>query len=253
MGFVQRIENYDAKFDTTFRVGFRHLFSQLSYKIIPVDKKIIRHEFEPSNYIVFNRDGTLNERNTDFSYTISFKKTNTLMIQASNYQSNLLYYTPFTNADPLPPGKYIYSNASIFYESDIRKKFIYNANFGSGAFYNGTILQWKVGFTYRIQPFVNFNLSIEQAKLKFPGAYGTSNLLLIAPRVEVNFSNSLFWTTFLQYNNQNNNFNINSRMQWRFKPMSDLYLVYTDNYFTTPFMQNKNRALVFKLNYWFNL
>ena len=253
MGFVQRIENYDAKFDTTFRVGFRHLFSQLSYKIIPVDKKIIRHEFEPSNYIVFNRDGTLNERNTDFNYTISFKKTNTLMIQASNYQSNLLYYTPFTNADPLPPGKYIYSNASVFYESDIRKKFIYNANFGSGAFYNGTILQWKVGFTYRIQPFVNFNLSIEQAKLKFPGTYGTSNLLLIAPRVEVNFSNSLFWTTFLQYNNQNNNFNINSRMQWRFKPMSDLYLVYTDNYFTTPFMQNKNRALVFKLNYWFNL
>ena len=28
------------------------------------------------------------------------------------------------------------------------------------------------------------------------------------------------------------NININSRLQWRFKPMSDVYLVYTDNYDT---------------------
>jgi hypothetical protein len=205
------------------------------------------------NYIAFNRDGTLNERNTVLSYMISFKKTNSFSFEGTNYQSNLLYYSPFTDAAPLPPGKYNYTNGSIAYESDIRKKFIYKAEWGGGSFYNGSIMQWKFGLTYRIQPFVNFNLSVQQAKLQFPGIYGSSNLLLIAPRVEVNFSNSLFWTTFLQYNNQNNNFNINSRMQWRFKPMSDLYLVYTDNYFTTPFMQNKNRALVFKLNYWFNL
>ena len=38
-----------------------------------------------------------------------------------------------------------------------------------------------------------------------------------------------------------------------YKPMSDLYLVYTDNYFTSPFLKNKNRAIVFKLNYWLNI
>jgi hypothetical protein len=71
--------------------------------------------------------------------------------------------------------------------------------------------------------------------------------------VEYNFNTKVSWTTFLQYNTQANNFNINSRFQYRFKPMSDLYLVYTDNYFTTPFMQNKNRAIVLKVNYWLNL
>jgi len=55
----------------------------------------------------------------------------------------------------------------------------------------------------------------------------------------------------MQYNT--NNFNINSRFQWRYKPMSDIFLVYTDNYFSTPFFTNKNRALVFKMNYWLNL
>ncbi len=35
--------------------------------------------------------------------------------------------------------------------------------------------------------------------------------------------------------------------------MSDLFVVYTDNYFTDPFFKNKKRALVFNLNYWLDL
>jgi len=93
----------------------------------------------------------------------------------------------------------------------------------------------------------------EYNKLVFPGNYGSGEIFLIAPRIDINFTTSVFWTTFLQYNTQANNFNINSRFQWRFRPMSDLYLVYTDNYFTDPLLKNKNRALVLKLNYWINV
>ena len=49
------------------------------------------------------------------------------------------------------------------------------------------------------------------------------------------------------------NFNLNSRLQWRYKPMSDLFIVYTDNYFTDPLFKNKSRSLVFKLNYWLSM
>ena len=90
-------------------------------------------------------------------------------------------------------------------------------------------------------------------KLVFPDPYGSNELLLLSPKIEYNFNTKISWTTFLQYNTQANNFNINSRFQYRFKPMSDMYLVYTDNYYTTPFLQNKNRAIVVKLNYWLNL
>jgi hypothetical protein len=97
------------------------------------------------------------------------------------------------------------------------------------------------------------SITAQYNKLDFPSIYGSNELLLIANRVELNFTTNLFWTTFLQYNTQANNFNINSRLQWRYKPMSDLFLVYTDNYFATPFLNNKNRAIVFKMNYWLNL
>ncbi len=62
----------------------------------------------------------------------------------------------------------------------------------------------------------------------------------------------IFLTAWVQYNNQINNVNLNARFQWRYAPVSDLFIVYTDNYYSDTF-RVKNRALVVKLNYWLNL
>jgi hypothetical protein len=75
---------------------------------------------------------------------------------------------------------------------------------------------------------------------------------LVSPKIDVTFSNTLFWTTFVQYNEQRQNTNINSRIQWRYKPASDIFLVYTDNYFPNSY-EIKNRAVVLKMTYWLNL
>jgi hypothetical protein len=109
------------------------------------------------------------------------------------------------------------------------------------------------GIIWRNQPHLTLSLNAEVDKIQLPKVYGNNNLILIAPKLEYNFNTKLFWTTFVQFNTQQNNFNINSRLQYRYKPMSDFFLVYTDNYFTDPVIKNKNRALIFKFNYWFNL
>ena len=70
--------------------------------------------------------------------------------------------------------------------------------------------------------------------------------------MELSFSKKLFLTTFFQYNSQVDNFNINARLQYRFKPMSDFFIVYSDNYYATN-LEKKNRAVVAKFVYWFNL
>jgi hypothetical protein len=88
--------------------------------------------------------------------------------------------------------------------------------------------------------------------ISMPSPWNTTTFWLIGPRIDVTFSNTLFFTTFAQYNNQQKNINLNTRLQWRYKPASDLYIVYTDNYYPAPFYA-KNRALVLKFNYWWNL
>ncbi len=70
-------------------------------------------------------------------------------------------------------------------------------------------------------------------------------------KFDITFTNTLFFTTFIQYNEQLDNLNINARFQWRYKPVSDIFIVYTDNYFPET-MNARNWALVFKMSYWFN-
>ena len=91
----------------------------------------------------------------------------------------------------------------------------------------------------------------EQNNIWMPGNENVS-LTLISPRFDLTFSKKIFFTTFIQYNTQVENININARFQYRFKPMSDLFIVYTDNYNSNIF-GIKNRAVVLKLVYWLSV
>ncbi|MEI6189431.1 MAG: DUF5916 domain-containing protein [Chitinophagia bacterium] len=253
MGYVQRINNYDAVRDTVIRVGFKHIFTELSYKIMPTKGLIGKIEFNLQNYAAFNPDNTLNEDQLGFTFKTDFKNTSFFKTQLSNDAINLLYPISFTNGTPLPAAQYQFTNLSFSYMSDMRKLFSWFTELTFGQFYNGNIQSYSSGITLRRRPNLNVSIRGEFNKIDLPYPYGSANLFLISPRIEYNFSTQLFWTTFLQYNTQANNFNINSRLQYRYRPMSDFFLVYTDNYFTDPLFKNKNRALIFKFSYWFNL
>ncbi len=253
MGYVQRINNYDAVRDTVIRVGFKHIFTELSYKIMPTKGQIGKIEFNLQNYAAFNPDNTLNENQLGFTFKTDFKNTSFFKAQLSNDAINLLYPISFTNGAPLPAAQYQFTNLSFSYMSDMRKLFSWFTELTFGQFYNGNIQSYSSGITLRRRPNLNLSVRGEFNKIELPYPYGSANLFLISPRIEYNFSTQLFWTTFLQYNTQANNFNINSRLQYRYRPMSDFFLVYTDNYFTDPLFKNKNRALIFKFSYWFNL
>jgi Domain of unknown function (DUF5916)/Carbohydrate family 9 binding domain-like len=251
MGFVPRIENYDAARDTTIRVGTKFVFNQNTYRIFPkFNKKINQHNLRLENFYALNPDNTFSESSNELSYGIDFQSTASIGIGFSMEQTQLLFPTAFTDADPLPSGRYKYNRAGIEYESDKRKKLSCKLSLMTGQFYNGSIRQAEAGIIFRQQPWVTVAFNAEFNKLQFPAPYGNADLFLLANRTEINFSNSIFWTTFIQYNTQANNFNINSRLQWRYRPVSDLFIVYTDNYFSDPLLKNKNRSLVFKLSYW---
>jgi hypothetical protein len=87
--------------------------------------------------------------------------------------------------------------------------------------------------------------------LQLPLPWGQKTFWLVGPRVDVTMTNKFFLTGFFQYNEQGKNININTRLQWRYRPASDFFIVYTDNYLPRPFFV-KNRGLVFKFTYWLN-
>jgi hypothetical protein len=253
MGFVQMIDNYDAERDTTIRMGFGNTFNQIGYKIMPATGPIGKLQFKIQDFATFHPDNSLNQSDAKFSIQTDLKNTSSFNIAFSNTSLNLLYPISFTDEKPIPAGFYQFNQLELMYNSDMRKLFGIFGMATVGQFYNGTVAGGSIGLNWRSQPHFNVSIRAEVNKIELPKPYGSTNLVLISPKFEWNFNTKLFWTTFMQYNTQQNNFNINSRLQYRFKPMSDFFLVYTDNYFTDPILKNKNRALIFKFSYWFNL
>ena len=254
-GLTPRHNVYDLVQDTLHRIGFYQLWGSYSYTLYPKQgSRVLRHrlEFQPTVYFglegVHQQDGTYN-----LNYTAS-------MANRAQLEGGIRYVTvrlPFMfrvpgAKEPLPAIDYHFTRARAAYQSDPRKAFVWKVHMETGGFYNGTIQSYGGGLKYRAQPWGNFSVDLTQHFIQLPAAYGSSRLTLISPRAELAFNRNLFWTTFLQYNTQQQNFNVNSRLQWRFKPMSDVYLVYTDNYATTDF-ETLNRGVVLKVNYWLNL
>jgi hypothetical protein len=253
VGFIPRLYNYDALRDTTIRIGHSTINSWFGLLIRPGKYGI--NVIEPNTWSVVNyrTNGQFLERNTSVNLSISFKNTSEFFIEALNTDSHLPVPTDIIDSDiPLPVDRYRFTQYTVKFTSDKRKKLSGDIGFTSGGFYNGTRVEWGGSVNTRFQPWGNFGISYLRNDIVLLDEYGSADFTLIGPRMEISFRNNLWWTTFLQYNTQAENFNINSRLQWRFKPMSDLFIVYTDNYATTN-MIVKNRGLVVKLTYWLNL
>ena len=253
-GFIPRKNHYDALDDTTYIIGFDHVYSRVGYTFYPDNTSINQHGIRFS--FVGDWTTTSNEliaKTFDLNYNFSFINSSTLLLTYKHEDVNLLYPLGFTDdIEPLPSAMYHFDYGEIKYQSDNRRVVNIRSGFRYGGFYNGTRLETSLAANYRAQPWGNFSVNFIYNDLRFPGIYGRQPLFLLGPKAEVSFSRNLFWTTFFQYNTQRDNFNINSRIQWRYLPMSDLFIVYSDNYMVENFGP-RNRTLVLKLNYWLNL
>ena len=252
-GFVPRLYNYDAQNDTTVRIGHNNINPWIGLLIRP--NKYGINVIEPNTWslINFTTEGQFMERMTSVNVNVLFKNTGRFFIEALNTDSHLLLPSNVISSDtPLPVGRYAYTQYTVRYLTDRRKRFTSDLSYTQGQFYNGNRTELGATINVRLQPWGNFGISYLQNEVLLPGEYGEANFKLIGPKAEISFRNNIWWTTFLQYNTQVGNFNVNSRLQWRFKPMSDLFIVYTDNY-TSETFRVKNRGVVVKLTYWLNL
>jgi len=258
MGFAQRIENYDALRDTTIRMGFNDNVASFTYRIRPKEGKITRHNISLSNVYYTNPDWSFNELNNELGYSVAFRNTAEFSIGYARNEVELLFPFSFvSDGEPLPTERYTFSNISASYSSDERKLITFGAGGQTGGFYNGNLSRADADINFRVQPWGNLGFGYQWNKLDFPDQYGNEIITALLAKLEIGFNRNLLWTTLFQFVDQNEFMGINSRLQWRFAPMSDVFLVFVDNYDVFNGMgsgrdvQTNNRAMILKMNYWY--
>ncbi len=252
MGFNARVNNFNPNTGETVRIGYTQIGTMQNYYIYPKSEKVNFHWSGIENFIIINNGGLLNDWYTRFRHFIFFQNTSQLRFRLNHIFLDLVYPFALTET-PLPAGQYDNWEFNVQLNSDTRKDINFSLFSVYGGFYNGNKFTNTIDINFRSQPWGNFSVGFENNRIRLPEPYGNLDITLLSARAEVNFSTALFWTTFFQYNTQANRMNINTRLQWRYAPMSDLFLVYTDNYVTLDRLKPTGRSLVLKANYWLGI
>ena len=224
----------------------------------PKKGSIQNHSFQFFPVVIWKPGGNFQKTDADYrgSWEARFNDTSQLQFEFTNRYTFL--FDPFDPTDtdgavPLEGNRgYHYNNVQLGYESDRRRILSAAAETTFGGFFNGKRFSVEGRMTMRFQPKAFLSVQLNYDQINLPDPYASADIWLISPKIDITFNKSLFWSTLIQYSNQRDNLGINSRLQWRFAPLSDLFIVYNDNYFVNSIMP-RSRSINLKLTYWLNI
>lgn len=248
-------KGFDSEVGFVPRKNFFHINPTIGFNYFPNSHVLNRVSYGVA-YDQFNQPGLgVTDRQAGPFLLLGFQNSsNVLLTVNQNYTYLFSDFDALRSNKSLPSLKkgssYTYYNFSANYVSDLRQKLAIAFQPVVGQYFDGSIVSLVGNASYRFQPygFLSVNFSYNNIKL----STGKNQVYLVGPKLDLTFTKSIFWTTFVQYNSQFKNVNVNSRLQWRFAPVSDFFLVYTDNYNSETWMP-KNRAILAKVTYWLNL
>ncbi len=248
MGFTPRLYNYDPITDQVVRKGFYNMYNNLDLVHYPKSGTIDSYRYlrwETDLYL--DDEGKFTELNMLVNNAVWFKNLSSVFASFFHDRVDLQYaFDPMGNGSLIEPGQYVSNALRLGYYSDNTKRFNYNASVQAGSFYDGQRQRVEAAIGYRMLPFAAIETAYEYNRLDFD-ELGREDFHLLQFTGEVFFSNKINWTTYVQYNTQFDNLNVNSRLQWEYRPLSYLFVVYSDNY--RPDLERKDWGVSLKLNY----
>ena len=252
VGFTPRLYNFDAINNHVVREGYTQAAAGVEYeRFYEKSKKInaIRY-INYRNNTYFDVTGKLTQASHFLNSAIFFKDLSAIYYVFTYDTVDLKYgFAPLANGNSLLPGNYQFGLLKLGYNSANNQRFRYRVNVQKGNYYHGTRAAAGVYINYQLLPFANFEVSYDVNAIDL-NELGKETFHLTRFTGEVFFNNRLNWTSYVQYNTQQDNFNVNSRLQWEYKPLSYVYLVVSDNFSQN--FRRKNWGIALKINYRFD-
>lgn len=248
-------KNYTAGVGYVPRVGYNKISPLILHNFFPRGGDVLMHGIQLTSNYYFNENFKRTDNESTLAYIMTLRNKSTFTVSGINTYIKLL--VPFdptnTGKTPLPIGsQHHWNTIDMQFVSKPQALFTYLLEGLHGGYYNGNRTSLIAQLGYRFQPYVNLFVNSSFNDLRLPQPYGDTQFWLIGPKADITLSNTLYFTTYVQYNGQVKNINTNVRLQWRYKPASDFFIVYGDNSIPSPYTV-KNRQLVVKWTYWCNL
>ncbi len=206
------------------------------------------------NYVTNNED-RLDTREAIARAETEFTNSDLLSVSYTDNFERLVRPFVIATGVAIPVGSYDFHTTRVGYIAGQQRRISGELVFETGAFYSGdrTSLAVNMG-RVQVTPQVSLepSMSINWIDL----AQGSFTLKVARTRATYTITPRMFVSGIVQYNSAGTSFGSNVRFRWEYRPGSELFVVYTDDFDTAArpdVTALRNRAFVIKFNRLFRL
>ena len=219
------------------------------------DTPLLAHGPRLGRTYYFDTDFNKKDQTQQFDYLFNFKDRSRFTMGVQRQYIELLSdFDPLrTQIAKLEVGtKHEWTSLTLSYDAKPQNRFTYSAEFIAGGYYaNGKRNAFLGEFGYRFQPYLELSSLVNYNQIELPAPWNTNSFWLLGLKSNLTLTNKIFFSNLFQYNEQLGLWNFNSRFQWRYKPASDIFLVFNSNEISVPNVAT-GWNLTLKVNYWLN-
>jgi len=238
------------------RTDMRRNYGQVRYAARPGGLKNVRRMTSQAslNYTTNNQD-RLDTREAVGRFETEFTNSDLFTVTYTDSFERLVRPFPISPGVTLPVGAYDFHTTRVGYIAGQQRPVSGEVVYETGPFYNGDRHTLSLN-SARIQvtPQVSLepSLSINWVDL----VQGSFTAKVVRTRATYTITPRMFVSGILQYNSTGTSVGSNVRFRWEYRPGSELFVVYTDDFDTEPrpnVVALRNRAFVVKFNRLFRL
>ena len=250
-------KNFNPAIGFVRRPDLRRNYALARYSPRPRGIPLVRKlTFQGSLGYFTNNQNRLDTREQVGLFQADLTNSDVAIVSVTDHFERLV--TPFAIATGirLPVGGYNFHTTHLEYQGGQQRKMSGAIVFETGTFYNGDSQSLAVN-TGRAQ--VTPQLSLEPS-LQVNWVHlvqGDFTAKVLRTRVTYTMTPRMFVSGLAQYNSSTRSVGSNLRFRWEYRPGSEMFVVYTDDYNTEELRPNvpalRNRAFVIKINRLFRL
>ena len=132
----------------------------------------------------------------------------------------------------IPAGDYHYTAWIAEVETAERRRWVGEVEVRWGSFYDGDLTRLEARLALKPSAHLLVGLEGEWSEGEVPDGRFTAKVL--AGRLDVNFNPNLGWSNLVQYDSDSKELGFQSRLRWRLRPASDLFVVFNRGWVHEP-------------------
>ena len=219
-----------------------------SLKPRPRRWRVRQFELTPSSVWYHDAASVLRSRESSLTLAAGFETGDRIDIVPFSSYERIVRPFAIGPGVTLAPGEYHWNGATATVRTYNGRKASGNLSFSTGGFYDGRKDTVTLSGDLRPNRMLSFNPSYQVNDVRLSrGSFVTH---LVGIRANVSFSTNLLSSVFLQYNSAGQLSATQVRLNYIFRTIDNIYLVYNDTSFTGGVFEDRaNRSLVLKATY----